>query len=335
MRRESRRSLHSAFPANRLARDRESIYIDDLIARGQVPWIPVNVLFFKHGEVIFLKRSTMWDLGNRAAVVSISVTCGCVLIYNAWGAILGLALTLLLVVYACYSLLTNDSLVSPRAYRILDYLSEAVHELVAASRVFYAHVQGQVRKLGQSASRYYREHFPFRMSKRRASAYQLSSDSYVAVKTRRDSSPSSRFGSIDQLSPIPRVPYRSHVDDKLAVDGRFYDVGDNDRLAQQQSAFGDAKHTSTPVLKPGDSEGTFRNGDVDSDSRRISSKKISVNAQTYGPSYGENVTQFSPEGSPWGVSISPTMRPRPAGVKTVQTVAGPLLASTRYNIDPK
>lgn len=295
-----------------------------------------------------MKQSTMWDLGNRAAVVLISVTCGCVLIYNAWGAILALALTLLLVVYACYSLLTNDSLVSPHAYQIFGYLSEAVHELVAATRVVYGYGIGQVRKLGHSASRYYREHFPFRMPKRRAGTYQLSSDPYVAVK-RRDSSPpssssasasaslsASRFSSIDQLSPIPRVPYRSRADDTLAVDGKFYDVGDNDRISRQQqpSAFG--KHTSTPVNKPGDRERNVRNGDVDPDSRRLSSKKISsMHAQTYALSYGENITQFSPEGSPWGVSISPAMRPRPAGIKTVQTVAGPLLASTRYNIDPK
>lgn len=278
----------------------------------------------------------MWNLGNRAAVVlTLSVTCGCVLICSAWGAILALALTLLLVVYACYSLLANDSLVSPYAYQILGYLSEAVHELGAAFRVAYGYGTGQVRKLGHSASRCYREHFPFRMPKRRASAYQLSSDPCVAVK-RRDSSSStsasfstSRFSSIGQLSPIP---HHSRVDDVLAVDGKFYDAGDNDRLSRkrQQSVFG--KHTSTPVIKPGDREGNYKNGDVDPESRQVSSKRMS---QTYVSSCGENITQFSPEGSPWGVSISPTMRPRPAGIKTVQTVAGPLLASTRYNIDPK
>ncbi|XP_050453334.1 mucin-5AC-like isoform X2 [Cataglyphis hispanica] len=280
----------------------------------------------------------MWDFGNRAAVVLISVTCGCLLIYGAWGAILALALTLLLVVYACYSLLANDSLVSPHAYQILGYLSEAVHELGAAFRIAYGHGIGQVRKLGQSASRCYREHFPFRMPKRHAAAYQLSSDSYVAVK-RKDTTTStsaslsaSRFSSIDQLSPIPCVPCRTRTDDALAGDaGKFYDAGDNNRVSRQQrqSAFG--KHTSTPVMKSSDREGNFRNGDVDPNSRRIPTKKMSPHTL----SYGENTTQFSPEGSPWGVSISPAMRPRPAGIKTVQTVAGPLLASTRYNIDPK
>lgn len=282
-----------------------------------------------------MKHSTMWDFGNRAAVVLISVTCGCLVIYGAWGAILALALTLLLVVYACYSLLANDSLVSPHAYQILGYLSEAIHELGAAFRIAHGHVIGQVRKLGQSASRCYRERFPFRMPKRHAAAYQLSSDSYVAVKRRDTTSTSatslsaSRFSSIDQLSPIPRVPCRTRADDVAGDVGKFYDADDHDRLSRQQrqSAFG--KHTSTPVIKP--REGNFRNGDVDPDSRRIPTKKMSPHTL----SYGENTTQFSPEGSPWGVSISPAMRPRPAGVKTVQTVAGPLLASTRYNIDPK
>lgn len=282
-----------------------------------------------------MKNSTMWNLGNRAAVVlTLSVTCGCVLIYSAWGAILALALTLLLVVYACYSLLTNDSLVSPHAYQIFGYLSEAVHELGVAFRVAYDYGIGQVRKLGHSASRCYREHFPFRMPKRHTSVYQLSSDPCV-VKCRDSSSTSasfsaSRFSSINQLSPIP---HRSRADDVLTIDGKFYDAGDNDRSLRkrQQSVFG--KHTSTPVIKPGDKEGNYKNGDVDPESRQISSKRMS--AQTCMLSCGENITQFSPEGSPWGVSISPAMRPRPAGIKTVQTVAGPLLASTRYNIDPK
>ncbi|PSN41873.1 hypothetical protein C0J52_10238 [Blattella germanica] len=42
---------------------------------------------------------------------------------------------------------------------------------------------------------------------------------------------------------------------------------------------------------------------------------------------------FSPTGSPWGTSVSPKLRSHGSGVKTVQTVAGPLLASTRYNIN--
>jgi hypothetical protein len=46
-------------------------------------------------------------------------------------------------------------------------------------------------------------------------------------------------------------------------------------------------------------------------------------------------TRYSPKGSPWGNSISPKIRDRNVVTKTVQTVAGPLLTSTRYNIDPK
>lgn len=276
----------------------------------------------------------------------ISVTCGCVLVYNAWGAILALAFTLLLVVYACYSLLANDSLVSPHAYHFLGYLREAVYELGAAFRTIHGHGTGYVRKLWHSASRCYRERFPpFRMDRRRAGNYQLSSDSYAAAVKRSEptslsssstsSSSSSRFGLIDQLSPIPCVSYRSRVNDALRTDSRLYHAGDYDYTSQQRRpAYG--KHTSTPVLKPGDREENPRNGDANLISQSQSIKKIpSVHPQNHTLSRGENVTQFSPEGSPWGMSISPKMRPRPAGVKTVQTVAGPLLASTRYNIDPK
>lgn len=285
----------------------------------------------------------MWDFGSRGAVVLISVTCGCVLIYNAWGAILALAFTLLLVVYACYSLLANDSLVSPHAYHVLGYLREAVHELGGAFRIIHGHGTGYVHKLWHSASRYYRERFPpFRMDRRRSGNYQLSSDSYAAAAKRGESpllsssSSSSRFGLIDQLSPIPCVSYRTLRVDMHGTDGRLYHAGDYDRASQQQQQLAYGKHTSTPVLKSGGREENPRNGDVNlaSQSRGISSKKP-MYAQSHTLSRGENVTQFSPEGSPWGTSISPKMRPRPAGVKTVQTVAGPLLASTRYNIDPK
>ncbi|XP_018344136.1 PREDICTED: mucin-4-like isoform X2 [Trachymyrmex septentrionalis] len=290
----------------------------------------------------------MWDFGNRGAVVLISVTCGCILVYNAWGAILALAFTLLLVVYACYSLLANDSLISPHAYHVLGYLREAVYELGAALRVVHGHSTGYVRKLWHSASRYYRERFPpFRMDRRRPSNYQLSSDLYTAAVKRGESSPltsslsssssSSKFGLIDQLSPIPCVSYRTRVNDMLGMDNRLYHAGDYDYTPhqQQQSTYG-SKHTSTPVLKPGSREENPRNGDVNliSQSREISSKKtLPLYAQNHSLSRGENITQFSPEGSPWGMSISPKMHPR--WVKTVQTVAGPLLASTRYNIDPK
>ncbi|XP_071637775.1 uncharacterized protein [Temnothorax longispinosus] len=143
-----------------------------------------------------LRGSTMWDLGSRGAVVLLSVTCGCVLIYNAWGAILALAFTLLLVVYACYSLLVNDSLLSPHAYHVLGYLREAIHELGAALRVVHVHGTGYVRKLWHSASRCYRERFPpFRMDRRRASNYQLSSDSYAAKRGESPSLPSSPSSS--------------------------------------------------------------------------------------------------------------------------------------------
>jgi hypothetical protein len=42
---------------------------------------------------------------------------------------------------------------------------------------------------------------------------------------------------------------------------------------------------------------------------------------------------FSPKGSPWGQSVSPKLRSHSSGVKTAPTVAGPLLASTRFNIN--
>jgi hypothetical protein len=42
---------------------------------------------------------------------------------------------------------------------------------------------------------------------------------------------------------------------------------------------------------------------------------------------------FSPKGSPWGNSMTPKLRSHGSGMKTIQTVAGPLLASTRFNLN--
>lgn len=270
----------------------------------------------------------MWDfLGNRAAVVLISVTCGCVLIYNAWGAILALAFSLLLVLYVCYSLLVNDSLVSPHAYYLLVYLREAVFELCAVFNAVVSHGVGHARELWRSANRYYRERFPFRMDRHRGSkSYQLSSDPCNVVGATRLRDSLSKIYLIEQLSPIPRATALRSLDDTPAR----YRASDHDH--SQQPVYN--KYTSTPVLRS--DRGDSSNGGVGVTSRlgEVSSKR-STCARSHPLSRGENLGQFSPEGSPWGTSISPKMRPRPAGVKTVQTIAGPLLASTRYNIDPK
>lgn len=50
------------------------------------------------------------------------------------------------------------------------------------------------------------------------------------------------------------------------------------------------------------------------------------------PSRSCGDTSFLSKDSPWGKSVSPKLRSHGAGVKTVQNVAGPLLASTRFNI---
>ncbi|XP_020288766.1 uncharacterized protein LOC109857140 isoform X2 [Pseudomyrmex gracilis] len=289
----------------------------------------------------------MWNLGNRASVVLISLTFGCVLVYNAWGAILALAVTLLVVVYVSYSLLINDSVVSPHAYHLVGYLQEAIHEISTALRTAHGYGIGQVRMLWRNANRYYREHFSLRMDRRRS--YQLSSDSYAAVSAavkRRDSSSSStsstmstRFGLLDQFSPIPRVSNhrRLRASDILMTDERFHHASDYEHLSHQKYPAISKHCTSTPV-KSGNKEEDIRNGEANqtSQSYKISPRKFSTTySQNHMLNHGENCTQFSLEGSPWSTNSGSKTRPRPGGVKTVQTVAGPLLASTRYNIDPK
>ena len=257
----------------------------------------------------------MWKIGSRGVVGLLSVFAGSVILYNAWGPILVLAVLLLLVVNTCYSLLINDRLVSPHTLLALEYVKETASELNDVLKYISDLLFSSIRDFTDIAKRYYRQRLNYNMNRPRRSSYHLSSDSSKA----RDSSSYPKT-NVNQLTPIPRRNFHN-VDD--------WNEG-NQYVENSESVI---KHTSTPLV-PWKKE-NMQNGEPQQLSFQRSPSKISpLQSRNHTLSRGEE-TIFSPEGSPWGTSISPKMRAKAGGIKTVQTIAGPLLASTRYNIDTK
>lgn len=153
------------------------------------------------------------------------------------------------------------------------------------------------------------------MNRFRRNTYQLSNDNHDTSRN------STRFDlTTNQLSPISRNDYQENI----ALD------------IPRRNLYSAAKLTSTPLASSPKDTNPHSNGLI---GLFTPNRPLRQETQlTYGPkstSVRINETVFSPEGSPWGTSISPKIRSKAGGVKTVQTVAGPLLASTRYNIDPK
>lgn len=260
----------------------------------------------------------MWEIGSRGVVGLISVFVGLVILYNAWGLILVLAILLFLVVNTCYSLLINDSLVSPHNIVAFEYAKAVASELNLILERVILLISRYIRDLADAAKRYYhqRQNSNSNMHRPRRSSYHLSSDSFSVNARDRNS-------NVDQLSPIPRRNLQQ-VDEW------------NEGNQFVESAESVIKHTSTPLLSwKKENVMNGEPGEAQQDLLQRSQTKIApLQGQNHTLSRGEE-TMFSPEGSPWGTSISPKMRAKAAGVKTVQTVAGPLLASTRYNIDTK
>lgn len=269
----------------------------------------------------------MWNLGNRDIIVLVSVISGCAILCNVWGPLVALTATIILVICAWFtSLVADDTPFTPHASIALNRLEEGGREIKVFIGEAYARLRRYVDDLGNEFGRLYRVHVVTRMAQRRRSTYQLSSESYPSSRN------CSRFNLVEGLSPIARGPYRSDVNSSNLENSPYVEADAS--ISDHASSL--SKVTSTPLVpwRKGDS----RNGDATgADHSGVNkppwTKSPSV-PQNHSLSRGED-TMYSPQGSPWGTSISPKMRPRAAGVKTVQTVAGPLLASTRYNIDPK
>uniref|UniRef100_A0A6V7M3U4 Uncharacterized protein n=1 Tax=Bracon brevicornis TaxID=1563983 RepID=A0A6V7M3U4_9HYME len=147
---------------------------------------------------------------------------------------------------------------------------------------------------------------------RRQSAYQLSSESLPSGPD--------ELNSIKNLSPIPNKSIRISQSENNIYARR------NSAAYENARAFD--KLTSTPMTW----KHREANGAISGDSRLTHRQ---VNKSDLSTSLTDSQREEGQDSSPWGTSISPKIRCRAAGIKTVQTVAGPLLASTRYNIDTK
>ncbi|XP_014604098.1 PREDICTED: mucin-5AC-like isoform X2 [Polistes canadensis] len=270
----------------------------------------------------------MLEFESRVVVVSLSLLSGCILLYNAWGPVLAVVISLFLVVYVCYSLITNDSLLSPHAYFFLNYFKETALELKIVIEKFIVYLLRYFNIIWSKIKYFFGVSLStVKMKSRRSSGYQLSSD------TTFNSRNTSRFGIIPQLSPIPRTSHKQHISDISNVSENK--INQDDEYQSHDSSNRYNKYTSTLLSVLKKNELHRLEPDTLETSLPSPRKNSPMFNQNHTLTRGENNTSFSPEGSPWGTSISPKMRSKAGGVKTVQTVAGPLLASTRYNIDPK
>ena len=262
----------------------------------------------------------MWELGNRDIIVLVSVISGCAILCNVWGPFVALITTILIVIIAwCTFIVADDTPFTPHALLALDYLEVTGREINGILEVINFHARAVYETIARTFKRIWRVQVVERMAQRRRSTYQLSSETFPCIGN------APRLNLVAGLSPIARK----------VCDAENTPYGDGmDSIVEAGSAFG--KLTSTPMMEIRRTES--RNGDLFGGGnygtgRSPWTQPASV-SQNHTLSRGEE-SNYSHEGSPWGTSISPKMRARAGGVKTVQTVAGPLLASTRYNIDPK
>lgn len=281
----------------------------------------------------------MWELGSRSVIVLVSVLSGCVFLYNVWGSIFILIVLLFLAIYACYFLIVNDSSLSPHAFLLLEhcrYISlEVRRSFKAVIDQVHQHIRQSLETVKHRFRRRYIAQASSTMERRRSGLYyQLSTDSYP---TRKNAS--SHFGSITQHSPpIPKsLQKTADTLNDVTPRNHFYH-GSEQHLSYDHQPFV-SKRTSTPVLFARNKEELENQTLKFSPPGQVLSRRISppLYKQNQALMQVENTTYFDAEGSPsWSSSAAALKTNSKAGDrKAVQTVAGPLSTSTRYNIDPK
>ncbi|XP_071875028.1 uncharacterized protein isoform X2 [Bombus fervidus] len=248
----------------------------------------------------------MWELRNRSVIILVSVLSGCVFLYSVWGSIFILTISLFLTIYACYFLIINDSLLSPHAFLLLDYCKHISFEVRTSFGTVIDHV--------------------YRMERRRGSNYQLSTDPYPSRKS------SSHFGSITQLSPIPKNLQKASVSNDIS--SKIYFYPNSEHSSYNHDSFV-AKRTSTPMLSRNKEELENQTFKLSPSGQVLSKRPSPLYGQNHVLMQVENSTYFDAEGSSWNSSITSKVDTKVGERKGIQTATGPLLASTRYNIDPK
>lgn len=258
----------------------------------------------------------MWESGNRRALVLLTALCLLVILYKAWGLLLLITVALVLVISTCYSLLVNDTLLSPFTLVCLAYIRAFGIELFYTLKILCQATIERVSETTEIIKNYFGDsqedqqqllamNTNLNGNRRAGQIYRLSSDP---------------FSDQQQPSPIVRAPF--HMYHSATINGRAM-VGHESGL-----------RTSTP-LTAGWRKDLAPNGTIDlfpsTSSKKVSPIGRSENRQ---PSITRSdETMYSAKDSPW----SPKVGGRSMGMRSpsVQTIAGPLLNSSRYNIDPK
>ncbi|XP_078050721.1 uncharacterized protein LOC144477122 isoform X2 [Augochlora pura] len=253
----------------------------------------------------------MWDLGYRCIAALASVLSGCVFLYNVWGPILVLTILLCLTVYACYSLIVNDSSLSPHASFLFDYCVHAALEVRTHFETIAEQIYRWSRTFWETTKLCFFEVCLTKigMERRRGTHYQLSTDPYP---TRRNSS---KFDPIAQLSPIPRNVRESNMNEM---------VRSNSSYARNSLT----KLASTPLVYSQNKEEYENQLSEEASSQRVSP----VYSQYNNSAQGEEASYYHLEGSPWGTTISP--KARATMEKSSRSPSTPL-SSTRCNIDAR
>ena len=274
----------------------------------------------------------MWELRNRSVIILVSVLSGCVFLYNVWGPIFILTISLFLTIYACYFVIINDSLLSPHAFLLLDYCKHISFEVRTRFWTVIDHVYRYIRQFFEAAisrfrKRYLTQRRPYsRMERRRGSNYQLSTDPYPTRKR------SSHFGSITQLSPIPKNLQKANVSNDIS--SKIYFYPNSEHSSYDQDSFV-AKRTSTPMLSQNKEELENQTFKLSPPGQVLSKRPSPLYGQNHVLMQVENSTYFDAEGSLWDSNATSKVDTKVEERKAIQTATGPLLASTRYNIDPK
>ena len=272
----------------------------------------------------------MWELGSRSVIVLVSVLSGCVFLYNVWGPIFILIVLLFLAVYAFYFLIVNDSLLSPHAFLLLEHCKYISLKVRRSFKAVIDHVHQYIRQFLETVKRRFRNRYLAQasttMERRRSGLYyQLSTDSYPTRKN------SPHFGSITQLSPIPKILRKADTSNNVSPKNHFYHGSEH--LSYDHHSFV-SKRTSTPVFARNKEELENQTSKFSPPGQTLS-KRTSLYKQNQTLMQVENTTYFDAEGSSWNSAATLKTNSKAGEKKTVQTVAGPLLTSTRYNIDPK
>ncbi|XP_017877223.1 nuclear pore complex protein DDB_G0274915-like [Ceratina calcarata] len=271
----------------------------------------------------------MWELGNRSVVALVSALCVCVIVYTVSVPIFVLTVSLVLTIYACYFLIINDSLLSQHALVLYDYCKQVSSSVHAGIATVAGHTRQHVHRFTEAAKRGFRRlhltQIQPGMERRRGSHYQLSSEFY---STGRNSDDFAR--SISQFSPIRRNSQSAHTPNDITPRNKLSHEPTG-RVLYDHTSFA-TKHSSTPMFSSSKEELENQTINLLPTNRSLTRRTSGHNNVYYKE---ESPTYFTNNDSLWGTTVSPKQGIKGIERKTVQTVAGPLLATTRYNIDPK